>query len=116
MMHPLSLPPVDKSLILTEDAGQHQQHQAEPQQQQQDERSGQLGGPGQLGGSAAGARRSGLQVALHTVHQVVGLGTVAQLSPGLVDLKGVANGDAPHLEGEERGQKSSRERARGHAV
>lgn len=41
---------------------------------------------------------SGFQVLLHTVHQVVGLWTVTQLSTGLVNLKGVAHSYVPNLQ------------------
>lgn len=60
--------------------------------------SGHLGGQGEVEGTPAGARLSGLQVLLHTVHQVVRLWTVTQLSTGLVDLEGVAHSYAPHLQ------------------
>ncbi len=90
----------EKCLVLTQYAGQHQQHQAETQQQQQqqDEVSGQLGDPGEGEKRQAGATLSGLQVLLHRVRQAVGLRTVTQLSTGLVDLEGVAHGYVPHLQ------------------
>lgn len=46
----------------------------------------------------AGVMRSGLEVLLHAVHQVVGPGTVAQLPTGFVNLESVVHSYAPHLQ------------------
>lgn len=74
-------------------AGAEQQsHKAHEEQCQQKE---ELGGEGP---GLAGVLLPVLQVVVHCISQVVLIGRIAQLTTSLVNLKGMTDGNVPHLQ------------------